>query len=669
MRSRLPLPQVTALGSFASATSKLQKAFLVVFSVAVVAVGGGVELCGQSVLDDFDPSANSRVNVVVVQPDGKILIGGYFTTLSPNGAAAVTRNFIARLNPDGTLDTSFNPSPNGPVFAIAMQEDGKILAGGFFSTIGGQERNLIARLDPTTGLADSFDPGANGDAVYAIAIQPNGKILVGGAFADMGGAHRNYIARLDGTTGLADSFDPNANHMVQSIAVQGDGKILAGGTFNSIGGQTRTHMARLDATTGLADSFEPNAESNVLAIAIQGDGRILSGGFFRGANSIGGQTRNRIARLDATTGLADSFDPNAFSDAVLAIAIQPDGKILVGGAFVGIGGQTRNRIARLDPVTGFADSFSLNANGEVHSIAVQPDGKILVGGHFTSIGGQPRNKIARVLPDSSLPTSKAINLSTRTRVQTGDNVGIGGFIITGVTPKHVLLRAIGPSLTGYGLVDVLQDPVLELHGPGAFVTITNDNSRDTQEAAIRATGIPPTNDFESAIDATLAPGAYTAIVRGKNSSSGTGLIEVYDLNEGVNSKLANLSTRAFINTGQGIVIGGLVLSSGDSNSLVLRGIGPSLAPGSLPASAVLADPVLELRDHDGTLVLANNDWQDDPVQAAQITQNGLRPGNNRESAMAATLPPGLYTVLLAGLNNGTGIGAVEVYEFGIPQAP
>jgi hypothetical protein len=264
-----------------------------------------------------------------------------------------------------------------------------------------------------------------------------------------------------------------------------------------------------------------------------------------------------------------------------------------------------------------------------------------------------------------MPVVQAINLSTRMRVQTGDNVGIGGFIITGSVPKHVLLRAIGPSLTHFGIVDVLADPVLELHGPAGFVTIINDNWRDTQPLAIQATGIPPTNDFESAIVASLDPGAYTAIVRGKNNTSGVALIEVYDLNQGVASKLANLSTRAFVSTGDNIVIAGFLLSNNaGEDRIVVRGIGPSLAPGSFPPSAVLADPTLQLRDGNGALLIADNDWQDDPVQAAEITAAGLAPANSRESAIAATLPPGLYTALLAGLNNGIGIGVVEVYDRG-----
>ena len=180
---------------------------------------------------------------------------------------------------------------------------------------------------------------------------------------------------------------------------------------------------------------------------------------------------------------------------------------------------------------------------------------------------------------SPAPAAQALNLSTRMLVQTGDNVGIGGFIITGTAPKHVLLRAIGPSLTQSGVPNALADPVLELHGPAAFTTVTNDNWRDdpVQEALIIATGIPPTNDLESAIDATLNPGAYTAVVRGKNNTTGVGLIEVYDLSQAVLAKLANISTRAFVSTGDNIVIAGFILGGNNGDDrIVVRGIGPSL---------------------------------------------------------------------------------------------
>jgi hypothetical protein len=261
--------------------------------------------------------------------------------------------------------------------------------------------------------------------------------------------------------------------------------------------------------------------------------------------------------------------------------------------------------------------------------------------------------------------AQAINLSTRMRVGIGDDVGIGGFIITGDAPKHILLRALGPSLTQAGVPNVLADPVMVLNGPGLSSAITNDNWREDpgQEALILASGIPPSNDFESAIDATLDPGTYTAVVKGKNNTSGVGLVEIYVLIQNTSSKLVNISTRAAVGTGDNIVIAGFTLGGdGGDTGIVVRGIGPSLTAAGVPRA--LADPTLELRDGNGELRASNNDWQDNPIQAAELMAAGLAPTNQFESGIALVLPPGLYTALLAGLNNGTGIGLVEVYDRG-----
>ena len=213
---------VAMFSSLARATFKARKAALLLFfSVAVLLTGGAAAVRGQSALDGFDPNANGTVRVAVVQPDGKILIGGDFTTLAPNGGATVTRNHIARLKPDGTLDTGFDPNANNIVSSIAVQADGKILVGGNFSganSIGGQGRNFMARLDATTGLADSWNTLPDG-SVVSIAVQTDGKILAGGTFTNIGGQPRGGIARLDAVTALADSFDPNGNSFVNAIVV------------------------------------------------------------------------------------------------------------------------------------------------------------------------------------------------------------------------------------------------------------------------------------------------------------------------------------------------------------------------------------------------------------------------------------------------------------------
>lgn len=241
-------------------------------------------------------------------------------------------------------------------------------------------------------------------------------------------------------------------------------------------------------------------------------------------------------------------------------------------------------------------------------------------------------------------------------VGSGDRVGIGGFIITGVTPKRVLIRAIGPSLAQSGVLFPLTDPVLELHSSGGTQIAFNNNWRDTQETEIKATGIPPTNDLESAIDITLTPGSYTAVVRGNNIDPRTALVEVYDLNPSA-GKLANISTRAFI----GYAIAGFILGGNNgSGEVVARGIGPSLS--SAGVAAPLANPWLQLRNANGDLVMNNYDWQDDPVQAAKLIAVGLAPSNNLESAIATTLPPGAYTALLFPETNQSGLGLVEIYD-------
>ena len=401
---------------------------------------------------------SSFVTATAVQPDGKIVIGGVFHTI-----LGVTRNYIARLNRDGTLDTAFDPNATNETDAIALQPDGKVLVGGFFGSIGGQMRNGLARLDATTGLADSFDPHPN-NPVFSIAVQADGKILLGGQFTTFspnGGptVQRNHIARLNPDGTLDATFDPNANDTVESMAVQANSEILVGGDFqgvNSIGGQTRNYIARLDATTGLADSFNPNANGFVKAIGVQTDGKILAGGDFHGINSVGGQTRNYIARLDATTGLADSFDPNA-SDEVQSIALQGDGKILVGGYFHGansIGGQTRNYMARLDATTGLADSFDPNAIGiSVNSIALQADGKILAGGEFTNIGGEMRKSFARLSNDTVALQNLAVTQSAITWALDGSSPQFTRVIFESSTDNvnYTFLGNGAPSGTSWNL--------------------------------------------------------------------------------------------------------------------------------------------------------------------------------------------------------------------------
>jgi hypothetical protein len=257
--------------------------------------------------------------------------------------------------------------------------------------------------------------------------------------------------------------------------------------------------------------------------------------------------------------------------------------------------------------------------------------------------------------------AEALNISTRLRVEVGDRAMIGGFIITGNASKTLVLRGIGPSLIKSGISDVLFDPVLALHASNGALIFQNDNWRDTQQALIQGTVYQPGDDRESAMIQTLQPGAYTAILTGKNQTTGVGLVEVYDNDQAAASQLANLSTRGFVQTGNNVMIGGFILGGdiGDTQ-VAIRGIGPSLTQSGL--SNVLADPTLELHDSNGTTLVSNDDWQDNPASALELSVRGLALQNNLESGIFTTLPPGAFTCILAGKNGGTGIGLVEVYN-------
>jgi hypothetical protein len=256
-------------------------------------------------------------------------------------------------------------------------------------------------------------------------------------------------------------------------------------------------------------------------------------------------------------------------------------------------------------------------------------------------------------------------MSTRVRVDTGDKVMIGGFIITGNQSKPVVLRGMGPSLANAGLpaASVLQDPMIELRGADGALIVSNDNWKQSpQRAQIEGTIFQPTDDREAVILATLPPAAYTVILGGANDTSGIGLVEIYDNNSAVDSELANTSTRGFVQTGDEVMIGGFVLGGNNNpTNVAVRALGPSLA--SYGLSPLLADPTLELHNANGTIMIANDDWETDPVSATELTAHGLALSNPKESGIFMTMaPPGQFTAIVAGKNGDIGIALVEIYN-------
>jgi hypothetical protein len=253
------------------------------------------------------------------------------------------------------------------------------------------------------------------------------------------------------------------------------------------------------------------------------------------------------------------------------------------------------------------------------------------------------------------PTSAATlaNISTRAVVGTNENVLIGGFIVTGTEAKRVIIRGIGPSLP---LPEKMSDPTLELHdSSGALIASNNNWGQSANSQEIANSGVAPSNPSEPAILMSLAPGSYTAVLAGANQSTGTAVVEVYDLDASADSKLANISTRALVQTGDNVLIGGLIVVGQSAADVIVRAIGPSL-----PVAGAMADPTLELRDANGSMMASNDNWR--TTQQAAIIETGVAPTSDAEAAIVISFSPGSYTAIVRGANGATGVAVVEVYQ-------
>jgi hypothetical protein len=386
-----------------------------------------------------------------------------------------------------------------------------------------------------------------------------------------------------------------------------------------------------DDTGGYGDGVTPNDAGDVDdgSNHLQNFPVLTSVSSSGGLTSIAGtlnSTANTIFRIELFAN--DTIDPSGFGE---------------GQSFVGF------------------INVTTDASGSASFTASVP--QIAAGRRITSTATDPAGNTS----EFSGSVGQLLNISTRLRVQTGENVLIAGFIITGTDPKKVIVRGIGPSLSGF-VQGFLADPTLELHDASGTLA-TNDNWKtkpdgSSQQAEIEATTIPPTNDLESAIVRILPANnaAYTAIVRGKNNTTGIGVVEAYDLDQGANSKLANISTRGFVETDNNVLIGGFIAGLGPTK-VIVRAIGPSLT--NVGVTNPLQDPTLELHDNSGAIIATNDNWKTRPDGSSQQTEieaTTIPPANDLESALIATLLPGNYTAIVRGKNNTTGVGLVEAYN-------
>jgi uncharacterized delta-60 repeat protein len=363
----------------------------------------------------FDPAigTNGLITAVARQTDGRIIIAEAFPDSSPRS------NRIARLNSDGSVDGSFNPGTglDGDINAIAIQPDGRIVIGGYFNGFDGVSRSGIARLNAEGSLDTSFDPGTGVEKAYTypqvhtVALQGDGRIVIGGYFRSVSGVARDGIAQLNADGSVDLSFDPGtglATYVALTVAALTNGQVLVGGVFERVNGVPRRSMARLNADGSVDESFAGMGQSNVLervyALAVQPNGKVVIGGDF---TMVGNTRRQHVARLNVDGSLDESFDPGyVYLQRVSALALQPDGRVVIGGDFRSIDGVSRNCVARLmsdgsldlgfDPGSGAEVRPFFPSDAFVHALALQPDGRILVAGLFHSFDGVPRSSIARL---------------------------------------------------------------------------------------------------------------------------------------------------------------------------------------------------------------------------------------------------------------------------------
>lgn len=383
--------------------------------------------------DSFNPGPSSWASPVVIQADGQVIIGGGFASVG-----VTARGRVARLNASGSLDATFaNPNANDDVYALALQPDGKLLVGGQFTSMGNQTRYALGRLNTNGVLDTTFNatvfnpppaPPIPSYRVQAILLQPDGQIVVGGRTTTLllngqtstGGFVRrlNTNGVLDGAFNITGSIDGPVN----TLALETDGNILVGGQFATFAGQPRTRLARVGATGVLDPNFNvsitPSIGSGVTTLVIQPDERILVGGFFA---TVAGVGRTNLARLNSNGTIDPNFNPGAgnSSSFVYTMALQTDGRILVGGIFSTLSGAARSRIGRLESDGSIDPAFNPGANADVYGVAVQPDGKPIVAGLFTFLGGQPRNFIGRFDATSSATQSLSYSNTTLTWKRSG----------------------------------------------------------------------------------------------------------------------------------------------------------------------------------------------------------------------------------------------------------
>lgn len=647
----------------------------------------------------FNPNANAAVTSIELQPDGAVLLGGSFTTLQANGAsAAVARNRLARVGADGSLDVTFNPNVNGTVASVVARPDGTlfvtgsftglesngaIMVGGSFATIGGISARNLAILNDEGSVGAGFLPQPDG-AVNALLALPDGRTIAGGAFTNIAGVARNRMARFSVDGVLETAFNPNVSGPVSALALQGDGRILVGGTFANIGGQPRGNLARLNADGTLDTTFIPAVAGAVTALAVQADGRIL-------AITAGSGVRSILMRLNANGTADPTFAAvNSGSDLISSLALQTDGRIIVGGSFTTIGGAPIARLARLNSDGSIDRTFSPAPNGAVAALALQPDGRLMIGGTFTNVGGVVRVGLARltstglatqtlgVMADrrtaiwnragtggelSAAVFEQSSDRSTWTRLGFGTRVGSSGnWQLTGLSlPASGVfyLRARGLAPSSAGTSSGLYETVREI----TFTSPVSGISAALDEPVVR-----PASAGQTVAAAGFVFDGFTGIAPRSALTviPGEGTVEIMVAspiqNNGASpAKLANLSTRGRVTADSPLLLG-FAISGSEPRRVLVRAIGPTL--GLFGVSDALAATRLRLYDAAGRVIAENEGWGGAADVGLAFARTGAFPlaVGSADSAALVTLVPGNYTMEAVDARGTGGVALAEIYD-------
>jgi N-acetylneuraminic acid mutarotase len=578
-------------------------------------------------------------------PDGKLLVAGGYDGRSDLASAEVydpasgTWAATGNLNA-GRISHTATLLPNGKVLVVGG-------IGSFFEIASAE------LYDPATG---TWTPTGNlntGRYAHTATLLPDGKVLVAGG-------HQISSYRPPVPLDSAELYDPaTGTWSPTGNLITGRGNhtatLLPNGKVLVAGGEFGAPLDSAELYDGASGTWTSTGNLNTArtdhTAALLSNGNVL-------VAAGGGLTGFLVSAelYDVASGSWTASGSLTTSRRGHQATVLSGGKVLVAGGYNNnSSGWYLNSAELYDPGSkSWTATGSLKATRANHTLTLLRNGTVLVAG-----GVDPGILASAEVYGKLMPA--LLNISTRTHVLQDDKALIAGFIITGTERKTVIVRGIGPSLPVPG---ALADPVIEVHGPSGQLLAANDNWKDAAtKQQISDSGLAPTNDSEAALWGTIDPGAYTVILTGHNGGTGVGSVEVYDLDQTVDSELANLSTRGFVDTGDNVMIGGLIVGGGSKSGaakVVVRALGPSI-----PVTGALANPTLELHDENGNAIAFNDDWKTRPdgsSQQAEIEATTVAPSNDLESALVRTFAPGSYTAIVRGKDSTTGIGLVEFYH-------